>query len=111
MKCLADGSCLLMPTLLMLLWVPAAGADEPTAPLAVARQFHDHLQAGKVDAAVNLLVVFGDKPDAMAQRRLTRLSDQMVAKQWDFVLLDTREDADCAVVVMNENLKNGRLAT
>jgi hypothetical protein len=78
-----------------------------SAPARAVRQFHDALKSANLPDAAKLLAV-SPQPVRDADRRIKRLSTALAGGGWDFSILDAKESGDIAVVLINDNLKDGR---
>jgi hypothetical protein len=80
----------------------------PTSPAArVVQQFRDLLQSNRHPDAAALLAD-SPKPVRDADRRLKRLAAALAGGSWDFAVVDAKDSGDLAVVIINEQLKDGR---
>jgi len=80
----------------------------PSSPAARAvQQFHDLLKINRQPDAASLLAA-SPKPVRDADRRLKRLAAALAGGSWDFVVVDAKDSGDLAVVIINEQLKDGR---
>jgi hypothetical protein len=87
---------------------PATTQANKNAPSAQAvRKFHDALKAAQL-AEAQKLIATSPQPVRDAERRIKRLSTSLSGGAWDFSILDARESADVAVVLIDDYLKDGR---
>jgi hypothetical protein len=80
----------------------------PSSPAAHAVQrFHDLLKSDRQAEAAKLLAA-SPTPVRDADRRLKRLAAALAGGSWDFTVVDAKDAGQLAVVIINEQLKDGR---
>lgn len=88
-----------------------ASARASLSPLDVVRLFHKTIKAGETAKARSLLAETRGGPDR--EQDVADIMDfaaMISGGSWDFEVVECKEDRSCAVVVINENVKQGRPA-
>jgi len=93
------------------------GTPPPGSPEEVVMDFHDGLQSGELDPKTSLpvhampFVASGLTHDALDRaanaERLRNICRLMANDRYDFHVLESREDGQCAIVIIQETLGAG----